>query len=114
MDKQSRKSLSNQYKERKVIGGVYRVVCRENGQFWLKKTTDMQGSKNRHDFSIITNHCPEPSMLASWKQYGAKSLVFEEMETLTKKEAQTFESFSEDVAVLLEFWEGKLGQANGE
>ncbi|MEX1308621.1 MAG: GIY-YIG nuclease family protein [Eubacteriales bacterium] len=114
MDKQSRKSLSKQYKDREVIGGVYRVVCRPTGQFWLKKTTDMQGSKNRHDFSIITNHCPEPSMQACWKQYGAKNLVFEEMELLTKKEAQSFESFSEDVGVLLEFWEEKLGHGTGE
>lgn len=107
MDKQERRNLAKQYKARTVTGGVYCIQCTQSGQVWLRKTTDMQGSKNRHAFSVTTKHCPEPSMLASWKQYGPEVFIFKELETLEKKEAQTAESFAEDVAALLDMWTEK-------
>ncbi len=107
MDKQSRKDIAAQYKTRTMTGGVYCIRCTETGQVWLHKTTDMQGSKNRHTFSLSTKTCPEPSMLKDWKAYGSEAFKFEVLEELTKKETQTAEEFASDIEVLFEMRQEK-------
>ncbi len=108
MDKNSRKNLSAQYKNRTVDGGVYCIKCAKTDQIWLHKTTDMQGSQNRFSFSVATKTCLEPSMLDAWNQYGTDAFTFEVLETLTKKESQAIEEFSDDISVLFGMWQEKL------
>ena len=110
MDKQSKKDFSEKYKTRVVIGGVYGIRCTGTNQLWIHKTSDMQGSKNRHAFSITTKSCPEPGMLTDWKRYGPEAFSFEVLEELTKSETQNTKEFSDDLDVLLEMWRDKLKQ----
>lgn len=108
MSVQSKKELKEQYKNREIIGGVYRVVCRENGKYWLRATKDIKGSKNRFLFSVATNTCPEACMVKEWKQFGAIGFSFEILEEIVKKETQTDREFIDDTNVLLEIWKDKL------
>jgi len=108
MEKQSRKTISEAYQQRVVIGGVFCIRCTDNDQTWVKKTTDMQGSKNRHAFSLATKSCPEPSMLTAWKEYGADAFIFDVLEELNKGENQTTAEFSNDIDVLYDMWKERL------
>lgn len=107
MDNHTRKDISAQYKNRVQIGGVFGIKCTAANQLWIRKTEDMQGSKNRFSFSVSTRSCPEPRMLESWKAYGPESFTFEVLEELPKKETQTADEFSADIAVLYEMWQDK-------
>lgn len=105
MDKQSRKALKEQYKNRPLIGGIYGVRCNTN--LCIRATADMQGSKNRFAFLISINSCPETSMMDAWNQYGSSAFSFEILEEIQKKETQTELEFLDDINTLLELWNEK-------
>lgn len=107
MEKPSKKELKEQYKSRKIIGGVFCIKCNDNN-LWIRATKNMQGSKNRFAFSVSINSCPETCMIEAWNQFGASSFSFEELEEIEKKETQTDREFSDDVNTLLEIWTEKL------
>jgi hypothetical protein len=106
MEKFSKKALKEQYRNRTIVGGVYCIKCNDN--IWIRPTTNMQGAKNRFEFSVYNNYCPEGCMLESWKQFGAVSFSFEILEEIEKKKTQTDDEFLEDVNTLLELWTEKL------
>jgi hypothetical protein len=107
METRSKKELKKNYKNRTVIGGIFGIKCHGNDRIWIKSTKDMAGQKNRFGFSLATNSCPEPGMLADWKRYGAKSFAFVVLEEIEKGETQTEKEFSDDVAMLFEIWHDK-------
>lgn len=107
MEKLSKKALKEQYRNRTIIGGVYCIKCDDNN-FWIRPTTNMQGSKNRFEFSVFNNYCPEACMLESWNQFGASSFSFEILEEIERKKTQTEDEFLDDVNTLLELWTEKL------
>ena len=104
MENLSKKELKEHYKSRNVIGGIYCVKCSGNGRTWLKSTKDIVGQKNRYEFFITTNSCPEPGMRSEWDRYGAGSFSFTVLEEIIKTETQTDREFTDDISILLEMW----------
>lgn len=107
MDKQSRKELKEQYKNRTRIGGVYCIKCNVNGEQWIRTTMDIQGSKNRFSFSLSMDSYPEQCMETAWKKYGKSAFSFEVLEELQMSETQTEQEFLADINTLLEIWNEK-------
>lgn len=108
MDKQNRKELTAAYKERKITGGVYAIVNSGTGKMLILSAHDLQGSKNRFEFSQKTNGCMNLKLRDDWQKYGSAAFRFEVLEELTKKESQTAEEFDEDIRTLHELWMEKL------
>jgi len=104
MEKCSKKDLKDQYKNRIVIGGVYGIKCNGSGRMWIKSTKDIAGQRNRFDFFVSTNSCPEPGMYSDWNQYGANSFSFVILEKLEKGETQTDKEFIDDLRILYDIW----------
>ena len=109
MDK--RKELQRQYKERPVIGGVYRIRNTANDRYVLECTKEMAGSRNRHQFALMTGDCMHHAMRQDWREHGAKSFVFEELATLEKKPEQTDREYVDELKALLELWRDELDPA---
>lgn len=107
MESQFRKERKEQYKNRKIVGGVYRICCDAAGKSWLKAALDLQGANNRFSFFVATNACPEPAMAQAWKQYGATAFSFTILEKMEKKETQTPDEFAQDMEALFELWTEK-------
>lgn len=107
MNESTKKRLKEEYKNREYVGGIYCVRCTESENKWLRSTVDLKGSKNRFDFSVCTNSCPEISMMKDWNLYGTSSFVFEILEEITKKETQSDREFADDVEALFEMWNGR-------
>lgn len=108
MERLSKKELKDNYKNRAVVGGVYCITCSGNRRKWIKSTKDIAGQKNRYEFFLSTNTCPEPGMLDDWKQYSTSSFSFEVLEEIEKGETQTDREFFNDIGVLLDMWIDKL------
>ncbi len=109
--KKTKKELQAQYKERKVIGGVYIIKNKETGQLFLASTPDMQGSQNRFEFSQKIGSCVQMKLQKDWAAYGPDAFVFEILEEIKKGDAQTQEEFSEDVKLLKEIYMEKLADS---
>lgn len=104
MERQSKKEIKDQYKNRTLVGGVYSITCNGSGRVWIKSTNDLEGQINKFNFFVSTNFCPEPTMRTDWNQYGADAFSFSILEKLEKGETQTDKEFSDDIRALYEMW----------
>ncbi len=104
MQKEDKKEKLAQYKERKIVGGICVIKNTKNGKMLLSSVANLQGYKNRFEFSKLTGGCVNIKLQKDWEQFGAESFIFEVLEELEKKEAQTSEEFSDDINTLKEIW----------
>ena len=107
-DKKSRKELMEQYKERKITGGVYVIKNNRTGKIFLDSTTDMRASGNRFGFSQKTGNCTYKHIEEDWKTFGPEAFAFEVLEELERGDNQTDYEFESDIAVMKELWKEKL------
>ena len=112
MDAKTKKELLAQYKEREVIGGVYVIKNTLNNKLLFGAATDLQGSKNRFEFSQKTGSCIDMKLKNDWNEQGGKQFVFEVLEELKKGENQTQAEFKADIDLLKDIWLEKLSTEN--
>jgi hypothetical protein len=108
MKNQNRKQLLEAYKERKIVGGICAIKNTANGKMLLSGVTDLQGSKNRYEFSLATGSCVDFKLQKDWDTFGREAFIFEVLEELEKGETQTSKEFSDDIKILKELWIEKL------
>lgn len=104
----SRKELTAQYKERKVVGGVYAVRNTINNRLLLGSTADLQAAMNRFDFAVKTGSCVDPKLQKDWSAQNGEGFTFEVIEEIEKNEAQTDAQFRADIGLLREMQIEKL------
>lgn len=104
MEKLSKKEMKEQYRNRKLTGGIYSIKCNGSGRVWIKSSNDLDGQMNKFHFFVSTNSCPEPTMRADWNQYGAQAFSFSVLERLEKGDMQSHEEFADDIRALYEMW----------
>ena len=108
MDAKSRKELRSRYMEREITGGVYAIKNKISNKLLVESTVDMQGVKNRFEFSQKTGNCIYHKLREDWAESGGGQFAFETLEELKKGDAQTQAEFMEDVALLKNMWLEKL------
>jgi 2-phospho-L-lactate transferase/gluconeogenesis factor (CofD/UPF0052 family) len=106
MDK--RKTLINEYKQRKIIGGIYRVTNTRNGMYLLDYATNLQAKQNSFNFMASSGSCFDYRLKKDWAAFGGKAFIFEMLEALEKKKEQTQDEFIDDLKMLEQLWEEKL------
>lgn len=112
MDSARKKQLKEQYKARKVTGGIYRIVNKDSGRFYLNSTDDMQATRNWFESCRMFNTCSIPHIQKDWKELGMDAFALEEVDYIDKGETQTNEEYREDLKALLELWDEKLPKEN--
>lgn len=85
MDKQKKKGLQNMYKERKITGGICAVKNSANGKMLLSAVVNLQGCKNRFEFSKMTDSCIEKKLEKDWNKYGKMLLSLKCSRSLIKR-----------------------------
>lgn len=108
MDKQDRKAMLAAYKQRKVIGGICVIKNNANGKMLLAAVVDLQGYRNRFEFSKTVSGCADPRCQKDWEKFGSEVFSFEILEELEKKELQSEKEFKDDIEILKEIWLEKL------
>ena len=107
-DAQAKKEIIAQYKDREIIGGVYTIKNTLNNKVLLGSATDLNGIKNRFEFSQKTGSCVDMKLQNDWNAQGGEQFSFEVLEELKKGDTQTIEEFKSDIAVLKEIWVNEL------
>ncbi|MHB8084698.1 MAG: GIY-YIG nuclease family protein [Dehalococcoidia bacterium] len=104
-----RKKLSNEYKQGKIIGGIYRIRNTHNGMYLLDYATDLQARQNAFNFMISSGSCLDNRLKEDWIVFGGGAFTFEALEALEKKVDQTQDEFMDDLKMLKQIWSDKLG-----
>lgn len=112
MDKSRKKELRDQFKSRRVTGGIYRIINTETGKFYLQCTDDFKATHNWFESCRMFGHCSLPPIQEDWKKYGMDAFQIEELDHLEKPEEQTHAEFMADLRVLRDMWEEKLPRDN--
>jgi hypothetical protein len=82
MKGEDRKAAVAAYKERKAVAGIYAMRCAPTGQSWVGRAQNLDTVKNRLWFTLRQGANPHRSLQAAWREHGAESFAFEELERL--------------------------------
>jgi hypothetical protein len=82
MDKQSRRQVVRDYKERKVSMGIFAVRCAVTGQAWVGQSRNLEQQQNGIWFSLRQGGHPNPTLRAAWAAHGEAAFAFEVLETI--------------------------------
>ena len=104
----TKKELREQYKERKVIGGVYVIRNLLNNRLLLDSTVDIQGSRNRFEFAQKTGSCVDMKLQKDWAAQKASDFSFDVLEELEMSQTQTRSEFKADIEYLRKSWVEEL------
>lgn len=102
----NRKELIQQYKETKIIGGVYQIKNNSNGKIFLTSTPDFK-TINGKKLSLNMGSFMNKELQAEWKTYGEESFSFDILEALEEKETGYFNK-KDELKKLLEKWMDSL------
>jgi hypothetical protein len=106
MDK--RKTLINEYKQGKIVGGIYRVTNTRNGMYLLDHAANLQAKQNSFNFMVSSGSCLDYRLKKDLTTFGEKAFTFEILEAIEKKKEQTQAEFIDDLKMLEQLWSEKL------
>jgi|SRR5579884_2723931 len=98
MDK--RKDLIKAYKERKLVGGVYKITNTLNGKYMTGHAADLQSVRNHFQFALATGSTIHPKLQKDWQEFGAQAFTLEVLEELEQKPGQSQAEFMDDLKTL--------------
>lgn len=104
MEREKKREIINEYKQRKTAGGVYKVTNTANGRYMIKAEVDLQSFQNRFNFNQRMKGCLHPKMQKDHKEYGSEVFVLEILEEVEKKEEESTMGFRDRLKRLEESW----------
>ncbi len=82
MDKQSRREVIRQYKERKFSQGIFAMRCAVTGQAWVGQSRNLEQQSNGIWTSLKLGGHPNPALRAAFAAHGQAALSFEVLEVV--------------------------------
>lgn len=108
MNKDRKREIVSEYKQRKTTGGVYKITNTVNGRYMLKAEVDLQSFQNRFNFSMRMGTCLHPKMQKDFNEYGAEAFSLEFLAETEKKEDESAMGFRDRLKRLEEDWAEKF------
>jgi hypothetical protein len=90
MDKQSRRQVVRDYKERKVAQGIFAVRCAATAQVWTGASRNLDQQQNSIWFSLRQGGHPNSALGGAWAAHGEATFVFEVVETLAEEDLSPY------------------------
>ena len=103
-----RKRLVNEYKQRKLSGGIYKITNSLSKKYLLGRSQDIKAMQNRFNFSVSVGSCVHPKLQKDWRDFGGKIFTFDILESIYIKEGQSQDKFIDELKMLEEIWREKL------
>jgi hypothetical protein len=95
-----RKEINDEYKARKLCGGVYTITNTVNGKYPLDYAANLKSIQNRFQFAITSDSTFHPKLQKDWEEYGAQVFTLEVLEELEQKPDQSQAELMEDLKTL--------------
>ena len=95
-----RKEIIKEYKERKLLGGVYKITNTLNEKYLINHVANLKRVQNQFQFAINTGGAIDPRVRKDWEEQGAKTFKLEILEELEQREDQTQAQFMDELKTL--------------
>jgi hypothetical protein len=82
MDKQSRRQLVRDFKERKAPVGVFAVRCAGSGETWVGSSKNLEAQERSLWMGLRWGQSFHKAMQAAWTAHGEASMNFEVLEAI--------------------------------
>lgn len=100
----SKRDLKRQYKESRREMGIIVFLCNPTGKAYICATQDTKAI-NSITFQLNAGSFPiYPNLKKDWKEYGPENFTVKVAEVLEYDKDESKTDYSEDLAVLLEYW----------
>ena len=104
MDKERKKELQAQYRQRKIMMGVIQIKNRENGKIFVGAYPDLnnhwQNLQTRLDSGLFSSG----ALVRDWKTYGAGAFTCEVLEEAEQPEGSTPETVRQQLNKMAREW----------
>ena len=108
MDKQSRRDLIRDFKERKTAAGVYAIRCATTGEVWVGGSRNIDAQQNGAWFGLRNGSHVNKPMQAAWKAHGDAGFSFEVLERIDGEE-RTPLGLADEIKSRERHWRAALG-----
>lgn len=95
-----RKSLSREYRERRLLGGVYRITNTRNGRYLLGHAANLASVRNHFQFAVNTGSAIHPALRQDWEALGGQAFTLEVLQQLEQRPAQSQAAFLDELRAL--------------
>lgn len=103
-----RKEIINEYKDRKLSGGVYTITNTLSGKYLLSHAANLKSVQNHFQFAVTTGSTVHPKLQKDWEELGAQAFTLEVLEELEQGPTQSLAEFMDDLKTLEQLWRANL------
>lgn len=90
LDKQEKRQLSRDFKERKVTPGIYALRCLATDQCWIAISRNLDAQQNSAWFTLHNGSHMNRALQAVWTEKGAAAFAFEIVERMEDEELPSY------------------------
>ena len=95
-----RKAINNEYKARRLKGGVYTITNKVNGKYLIGYAANLKSMQSRFQFAITAGSTVHPKLQRDWDEYGPQAFTFDVLEELEQKPDQSQAEFVDELKTL--------------
>ncbi|MGB3810377.1 MAG: GIY-YIG nuclease family protein [Parvibaculum sp.] len=86
MDKDRKRQIARNYKERKASPGVYAIRCTATGDIWIAPSRNLDSQQNGIWFTLRLGTHPNKALQAVWNAHGEASFAYEVVEQIENED----------------------------
>ena len=106
-----RKEINNEFKARRLNGGVYTITNTVNGKYLIGYAANLKSIQNRFQFAITTGSTVHHKLQKDWEEYGAQAFTLELVEELEQKLDQSQAEFMDELKILEQLCHANLDES---
>jgi len=99
----SKNDLKREYKERRVLAGIFRITNLTSSKVLLGSSLNIEGPLNRHRFMLQTGMHPNKELQEDWNEFGPDAFKFEIVETVKPSDKPGF-CLTDELTLLEQIW----------
>src|SRR5262249_315341 len=102
------KEIINEYKERKLHGGVYKITNTRSRKYLIAHTANLKSVQSRFQFAMTTGSTLHPKLKKDWEELGAQAFTLEILEELKQRSDKSQAEFLGELKTLEQLWRANL------
>lgn len=106
MDKNRKREIAREYREREKTQGIYAVRCTPTGEVWVGASRNPDKQQNSTWFQLRNNGHPNKVLQAAWNAHGDTAFTYEMLEDVKDENPLLIDSLLKDREAL---WRKELG-----